>query len=673
MRTTNPRTGPKRSVNGDIPYLPDAWLKQLQAEQWQERNVNNHASIAEVVAWLEGVKGYADAPCALMGRALDATLEQQEEGEEAQHDIMNRRVIYHINLAFEGHVGVGRALEEVKNKHVEMVFNRRVDTNDTSLVRSPAEAEAEFLRSRDGAIRIFMMQDEEELDGCACLAEPERPEDENAPGFYAEYKEPGRYRDTDKGLAEHFADIHKWDFAWLTEEEQWILWNGNTWRRDQDLQIQRMAQGVGDRLFDAVDALWETHERVTAMGGPTEELQTQIKHLTGRAKEAHQLPRIKRLIEMSRSLPKVARSLSEFDADAHALGVQNGVVILGADGSVNLRAGTRGDRITRSTRVPYEPGAKSKELSAYFRMFVPDTSIRHFLQKFLGYSLLGNNKERRIAFFIGETSTGKSTLMEAVIAMMGDYGGPLPLSIFRANNEDKPRPDIIAAKPRRIISTSELDEKTPIHADQLKKLISVDSIAVRGMRKDDFDERPPAFTPYIASNQTPTVPGADAAFRKRLVVFPFNHSVAGSVKDDKSVTERFKTDLDVQTALLAWMVEGYDLYCAEGLDDMPKAMRDEQDSFMSGTGHVQQWFIETFVKDARAEECTEAIGNSYETWCEENDVPRGERLNKGRALPHFLQDAGFKKVAGTRRVEKEVRRFRAGFRFRSKKEKRSLQ
>lgn len=661
-------------MSGDFPYLPDAWLDSLQADRWQARNVNNHATISQVKVWLESLHGYADAPCAVMGRALDATLEQQEEGEEAQHDIMNRRVFYHINLAAEGHVGVGRALEEIKNKHVEMVFDRRTDSSDNvGQVRSPAEAEGEFLRSRDGAARIFMMQEDELVDGCACLDEPERPEDENAPGFHAEYREPARYRDTDKGLAEHFFDLHKWDFCWLTEEEQWILWNGNTWCRDSDLQIFRMAHAVGDRLFDAVDALRDMLDKVTVAGGPTEELEAQIKQMAGRAKEAHQLPRIKRLIETSRALPNVARSLSAFDADPNVLGVANGVVMLGADGSVKLRPGTRADRITRSTRVPYVPGARSKELTAYFRLFVPDLAIRNYLQKFLGYSLLGQNNERRIAFFIGETSTGKSTLMEAVIAMMGDYGGPLPLSIFRANNEDKPRPDIIAAKPRRIISTSELDEKTPIHADQLKKLISVDSVAVRGMRKDTFDERPPSFTPFIASNQTPTVPGADAAFRKRLVVFPFNHSVAGSAKDDKSVTQRFKTDADVQTALLAWMVEGYEMYVAEGLDEMPKAMRDEQDSFMSGTGHVQQWFIENFVKDPSAEECTENINISYQTWCEDNDVPKQDRLNLGRALPHFLQDAGFKKVAGTRRVGSEVRRFRSGFRFRTKKERRARQ
>lgn len=660
---------PKSNV---IPLLPAAWLENLQADKWQVRNVNDHASRADVAAWLEGMKGYADAPCSFMGRMLTATLEMQEaDNEDGQHDLMNRRVWYHLNLAFEGHAGVGRALEEIKNKYIEMVFARRADTKGGKPPRGPLDCTNDFLRSRDGAIRVLMAEEESQAGSCSCLAEPERPDDENAPGFYAEYREPESYRDTDLGLAEHFFNLHKWDFCWLTEEERWILWDGVTWKRDSNLHINRMAQDVGHRLYEAADALQETLDNMIKAGQDAEEMARRLKMVRGRAKEAHQLPRTKRFIEMSRALPNVARSFSEFDTDSRLLGVENGVLELGADGSVKLRAGTRADRITRSTRVPYVAGATHDALDGYLKMFVPDTSIRHYLQKFLGYSLLGTNNERRIAFFIGRTSTGKSTLMEAVIAMMGEYGGPLPLSIFRASNEDKPRPDIIKAKPRRIISTSELDEKTPIHADQLKKLISVDSLPARGMRANDFDERPAAFTPFIASNVTPTVPGADAALRKRLVVFPFNQSVAGSSKDDKNMTDRFKTDPEILTALLAWMVEGYELYCAEGLDDVPKSMAEQADSFMAGTNPAQEWFVSTFIKEAGAREHTDVINDSYQTWCDENDVHPRDRMNLKRALPNFLEDAGFKK-GPVIKVRKKATRTREGYRFRTEREQRNL-
>lgn len=670
---------PTRRTDKAFPFLSGSWLDNLQAEKWLERNVNEYATRAELQEWLESRDGAAADPCSVMSRFLDKTLDQLDEEGENAHDIMNRCVFLLLNYAHEGHSGIIDALEEVKEKFVEVSHHRRMKTrrgegdNFEKEPRGEFTALAEFYRSRDGAIRILMV-DTETIPSCYCLSQPDRPDDENAPGYHAEYNDPSHYRDSDLGLAKFFFDLHKWDFCWLGEEEKWILWDGTTWQRDESLQIHRMAWDVSKRMEEALVAMGDAYVDMEKAGADDEALQelaAKMKHLAGRANQAEELPRVKRLIETARALPNVARSLSDFDEDPRALGVENGVLELLADGSVNLRAGTRADRITRTVRVPYDEDATSKHLDKYFRLFVPDLEVRHYLQKFLGYSLLGGNPERRIAFFIGRTSTGKSTLMEAVIAMMGEYGGPLPTSIFRANNEDKPRPDIIRAKPRRIISTSELDEKTPIHADQLKKLISVDSLPARGMHKDAFDERPASFTPFIASNVTPTVPGADAAFRKRLVVFPFNQSVAGTAKDDKHMTDRFKTDPEILTALLAWMVEGYKAYCAEGLDDMPKVMTEQADSFMAGTNHAQEWFTTHFIKAPGEWVATDSIQDSYDSFCDQNDISKSERLSKQRGLPHFLEDMGFKR-GKVHRAKSRTIRTREGYRFRTEKEMKNL-
>jgi putative DNA primase/helicase len=660
---------------GPIPFLPDSWLESLQADKWQQRNVNEYATRAELQEWLESRTGAASEPCAKLESALAAAMEELDAEAEAAHDIMNRRVYHLLALAHEDHSGILSVMDQCLEQYIYIVHERRMENRKGDEVerepRGPREAYEEFMRSRDGAIRILMV-DQEVFPSCYCLADPERPEDENALGYHAEYRDPSTYRDSDLGLAQMFFDLHRWDFCWLTEEERWILWDGVTWKRDANLQIQRMAWSVGERFADATLAMGAALDKMEAQGADPDAIKVvsdKMKNLAGKAKAAEDLPRVKRFIETARALPNVARSISAFDTDPRALGVRNGVLELSADGSVKLRAGTRGDRITRSTRVDYVPGATHKELTKFLRTFVPDTAVRRYLQKFLGYSLLGTNSERKIGFFIGASSSGKSTLLEAVIAMMGEYGGPLPLSIFHSHNADRPRPDIIAAKPRRIIQTSELDAKTPLHADALKRLISTDTQSVRGMHKDVYDEREHSFTPFIASNVTPSIPNADTGFKQRLAVFPFNHSLVGTGKIDPRAGERLRSDEEILTALLAWMVEGYEMYAVEGLDgDVPKVMLDEVDKFMAGTNHFQQWFLETFIKDRDGWLPTERIWQAYEVWCDTQSIPSQERLNEKRSLPAALEDAGFKKAPKVRRVGKEVLRVRTGYRFRGSKE-----
>lgn len=659
-----------------IATFPDTWFTSVQTERWQERNVNEYASRKDLQDWLEDRHEADSDPCMKMFEAVNDTLLALEEEDQAAHDLLNTKLYQIIALAQEGHSGVLGGLDEVERKFIEMVSEKRIKAAAASsdagrTPRGREEARAEFLRSRDGAIRILMNELDLEM-ACFCVEDEDVPEEENAPGHYAEHNPPESYDNTDLGLAEHFVDLHKWDIVWLPEEENWIVWNGTTWERDLRGEMVHRAKRVGHRLRDAAMKMAEQAVALEEAGESeeAERIGYRAKDVMGAAKEAHQLPRIKRFLETARSEPGVTRLLSEFDERPELLGVANGVVELGDDGSASLRAGTRADRITRSTVVPYEADATSEELEGFLTTFIPDRAVRAYFQKFVGYSLFGQNKDRKIAFLLGKSSTGKSTILEALMAMMGSYGGPLPLSIFHANNSDRPRPDVIAAKPKRIITTSELDAKSPIHADQLKKLISTDAVSVRGMRSNTFDDRQHCFTPFIATNIVPSVPGADTAFRFRLAVFPFNVQLApDDPRLDTNASTRFKTDPEFMTALLAWAVKGWGMYCKEGLADLPRAMEIEAEKFMGATNHFQDWFISTFQKAPGHPEITRDILDSYTNWCMEHDVPMNERLNTNRALPAALEDAGFIRDPKTHRIDGKVERVRLGYRFLTEREK----
>jgi phage/plasmid-associated DNA primase len=86
------------------------------------------------------------------------------------------------------------------------------------------------------------------------------------------------------------------------------------------------------------------------------------------------------------------------------------------------------------------------------------------------------------------------------------------------------------------------------------------------MRSNAFTERTPAFLPFIATNDYPTVRYADAALKRRLVGFPFSQQIALE-NEDAGFRTRFRAR--DKAAVLMWMLDGFDLYCTEGLGEPP--------------------------------------------------------------------------------------------------------
>jgi phage/plasmid-associated DNA primase len=120
--------------------------------------------------------------------------------------------------------------------------------------------------------------------------------------------------------------------------------------------------------------------------------------------------------------------------------------------------------------------------------------------------------------------------------------------------------------PRRILVAEEGSTEWQLHADTIKQLTSGGKIEARGMRSNDFTERTPAFLPFIATNDYPTVRYADAALKRRLVGFPFSRQIPLSEEDAGFRTRFLARD---RAAVLMWMLEGFDRYCHEGLGAPP--------------------------------------------------------------------------------------------------------
>lgn len=403
---------------------------------------------------------------------------------------------------------------------------------------------------------------------------------------------------TDLGLAERVIDYRGPDLLHCTVLGGWVGWDGRRWKT-----------GDGDRMIQA--AVVSTVRTLSGESYADEKKEEAARKFQ---KAAQSAGKIAAAATLARTEHGTAVDADIFDARPELLAVGNGVIELGA--TATFREHRRGDRLTRMTTVDYKPGATSQRWNDFLAHALPDPAVRTYVQKLAGYSLRGANDRRLLIIALGESSTGKSTLVETIGAVLGEHAADFKLSLFAGKQEDAPRPDLIDALPKRFLHASETSSRWKLHADEVKTLTGHDTQRARGMRSDAFFARKPAFTPWIATNAAPTIKGADQALWRRLVVIPFNNVVAQA---DERAGLADEMACDDGEAILAWIAEGWNLLQTEGLD-MPDAVVKASLALRDSLSVLDAWLAEETEKDAAYTTSTDDLWTAFRTWCDDSAV-----------------------------------------------------
>lgn len=274
----------------------------------------------------------------------------------------------------------------------------------------------------------------------------------------------------------------------------------------------------------------------------------------------------------------------KFDADPWLLNCTNGVL--------DLRTGQLGDhdptlRLTKITDTAYQPDAVHDDVTAILQAVHDD--VRPWLAKALGQTLVGDVIEDLVLILDGSGPNGKTTIVEAVNATLGDYATTAASKLIMHGGHDE-HPTIKAdLRGVRFAAISETEEGGYLRAEQVKALSGGDTIKARFMRADYFE-----FTPshhlVIATNHRPRVSSNEHALwrRLRLVPFPYRYvepHLAGpdDLIADKALRGRVKRSPERRAALLAWLVAGCRAWQAEGIggcqpvDEATRAWRESED------------------------------------------------------------------------------------------------
>ena len=352
---------------------------------------------------------------------------------------------------------------------------------------------------------------------------------------------------SDTGNAERLIAMYGGDIAFALGVG-WLAWNGIHWcnQGKDNLQITEMVKST----------MAETKKQAYALGsiGTDEAGHKLITKLANHALNSGNAQKVKHAIEMAKSLPRIQVDPSKFEPKPWVVPFRNGVWDRGKwkDGHVKERY------IEHILPVDYDPEADRTEWNALLeRITGGDEDLEITLGELAATVLVGSCL-RKITIFYGEPGTGKSTIAEMLLAVLGECGVTVESASLADQKDDSRLGGSIRGKRGLFIAEA---GKRPLDTELLKKIAGGDQWSFRYLFTDTTIKINPTWNVVMTSNDAPRINAHDDGLRERLVAVPFLHRLdAGEALRFTGHQRIEDARRDVKSPLIrgfvAWLIEG---------------------------------------------------------------------------------------------------------------------
>jgi P4 family phage/plasmid primase-like protien len=418
---------------------------------------------------------------------------------------------------------------------------------------------------------------------------------------------------TDAGNAERLVHQHGLDLHHVHAWNRWLVYDGSRWKTDGSGEIVRRAKATVRAIYGEAKQADSDGER---------------KAIAAWAARSESASRIDAMISLARSEPGIPVEHEQLDRDPWAFNVMNGTVDLRTG---ELRDHDRADLATKLAPVTYDPQATTPTWERFLARIIPDAAVRAFLRRAVGYSLTGNTGEQVLFLLCGSGANGKTTFIETVLAMLGDYSMKTPADTLLARREGAIPNDVAALRGARFVAAVESEENRRLAEVRVKELTGGDTVSARFMRAEWF-----TFTPvcklWLATNHRPSVRGTDEAIWRRIRLVPFDVTIPEAERD-RTLLDRLRAE---QAGILAWAVAGAVEWHRDGLR-APPAVQMATSAYRAEQDVLGAFLADRCVISDAAWVSSAALYAAYCAWADAT----GETAMKQRALGLALAQRGF--------------------------------
>ena len=312
--------------------------------------------------------------------------------------------------------------------------------------------------------------------------------------------------DSDLTFARRIEKFCGADVRWLTDSEQWLVYQNGVWQRGSEKNscIAHFGRSLADTLTQYATTNTE-------------------KDL---AEKFQSSKKVSAAITMFKTLDSIRITSDDLDRHLNLLNCLNGVVDL-QTGYFYPNVEMRSKLITQQVRATIVKDAKSETVDNFFRDIMPDDQTRAGLLRWLGYCLTGECNEEKFLLWYGKGSNGKGVLGATLLELLGDYGTGLAQRALLRNNPfsndaDKATTSLNCLEKRRFALSEELPQKAELNVELIKNLTGGDRLPIRQLYREERTIHNYAKI-NISGNFLPTIENvSDIGLKRRMLQMPFN-------------------------------------------------------------------------------------------------------------------------------------------------------
>ncbi len=312
---------------------------------------------------------------------------------------------------------------------------------------------------------------------------------------------------TDYGNAERLVLMRGENIRYNHAAKKWLIWNGKYWENDTADKIVLKTKGVIRQLEQIAFSMEDDPKRDKF-----------IKFLL----RSESNNKIKSIISLAES--ELPISYENLDINKMMFNIDNGTIDL-KTGQVNQH--NRDDYITKISPVIYDQNAKCPKFLTFLnKIFENDQDIISYMQRVMGYTLTGQSGEQCMFILWGTGKNGKSTLLNILIHILGDYGMNTPASTFLSTKyESGSSNDLARLKGARgVCCVVEPEVNKHLSESLVKQATGNDTITSRFLFQEFFEYQP-EFKIFLATNNKPIIKGQNEGIWRRIHLIHFKYKL----------------------------------------------------------------------------------------------------------------------------------------------------
>jgi len=407
----------------------------------------------------------------------------------------------------------------------------------------------------------------------------------------------GNVQFTDSTNASRLVREHGKDIRYNTAWKKWLVWDGTHWKTDEGgALIHGKNLKTVRNIYDDLAKTNDYRERI----------------------EIEKFAMISESVRRRESAVKAAAwvkglnvTSEQLDSNPWLLNVRNGTLNVLTGEFAGHR---QEDMITKIANVDYDPQADCPLWKQFIREIMDyKTEVINFLQTASGWAVTGNTEEQTMFILFGSGANGKTTFLNTILHILGDYGTATPTETFMRKTGDQISNDIARLRGTRFVTTTEAEQGRRLSEPLIKKITGNDQMTARFLYGEFFNFVP-TFKIFMATNHKPVIKGTDYGIWRRIKLIPFTTRIPEE-RQDRRLEDKLKAEA---SGILNWLLEGTARWKREGLST-PAAVLNATNEYRG-----EMDVIGNFLKECCAvrEGVTVRIGElfkAYAGWCDDNN------------------------------------------------------